>query len=342
MDIPTRGTLKSRIQALIKKLNEDDEIQRKKARVAARPKDYLSKLAARGIKVKILEEKVAPLKRDFSRVELVVTEVEERQAHSQKIDSMHKETQTSELPQDENNALQEELMKLRASYHEVCLNQTLNEEKLNAELQEEKQEKKVLQEQLLKLQTAYHEVCLNQTINQEKWNTELQEEKQENNLLQEELMELRTSYHGVCQNQTINQEKFNHKLQVEKQENNILQKELKKLRASHHEVCRNQTINQEKLNTELQEEKQGKKVLEEELMKLRASYHEVCSLLYAADASSSPLNGESKEDVTEEKSLSSVLPEKQKKPSLWKRFRHALGLRKPQRWKKSAAPSNST
>ncbi|XP_069376930.1 uncharacterized protein [Paralichthys olivaceus] len=176
---------------------QDERLMRMKKKRAARSKANYIKLVVQGNQVKALEEdtvalkeKVAPLKRDFSRVELVVTEVEERQAHSQKIDSMDKETQTSELPQDENNALQEELMKLR---------------------------------------TSYQDVCLNQTINQEKWNTELQEE-------------------------------------------NVL----------------------------------------------------------------------SKEDVTEEKSLSSVLPEKQKKPSLWKRFRHALGLRKPQRWKKSAAPSNST
>ncbi|XP_069376542.1 golgin subfamily A member 6-like protein 24 [Paralichthys olivaceus] len=323
----------------------DEHLMRMKEIEAAHSKAYNSKLAAQGNQVKALEEdtvaleeKVAPLIMDFSRVELVVTEVEERQAHSQKIDSMDKETQTSELPQDENNALQEELMELRASYHEVCLNQTLNQEKLNAELQEEKQEKNVLQEELMKLRTSYHEVCLNQTLNQEKLNAELQVEKQEKKVLQEELMKLRASHHEVCQNQTLNEEKWN----AELQEKNILQEQLVKLRASHREVCQNQTLDQEKLNNELQVEKQEKKLLEEELLKLQASYHEVCSLLYAADVSSGQLNGESKEDVTEEKSLSSVLPEKQKKPSVWKRFRHALGLRKPQRWKKSAAPSNST
>ncbi|XP_069377082.1 golgin subfamily A member 6-like protein 25 isoform X3 [Paralichthys olivaceus] len=428
----------------------DERLMRMKKKRAARSKAYNIKLAAQGNQVRALEEdtvaleeKVAPLKRDFSRVELVVTEVEERQAHSQKIDSMDKETQTSELPHDENNALQEELMELRASYNEVCLNQTINEEKLNAELQEEKQERNVLQEQLMKLRASYREVCLNQTINEEKLNTELQEEKQENNVLQEQLMELRASHHEVCQNQTLNEEKWNAELQeknilqeqlmklrasyrevcqnqtineekwntelqeknvlqeqlvklrasyrevclnqtineekwnaelqeknvlqeqlvklrasyrevclnqtineekwnAELQEKKVLQEQLVKLRASHHEVCQNQTLNQEKFNTELQVEKQEKKLLEEELLKLQASYHEVCSLLYAADVSSGQLNGESKEDVTEEKSLSSVLPEKQKKPSVWKRFRHALGLRKPQSWKKSAAPSNST
>ncbi|XP_069377081.1 golgin subfamily A member 6-like protein 22 isoform X2 [Paralichthys olivaceus] len=494
----------------------DERLMRMKKKRAARSKAYNIKLAAQGNQVRALEEdtvaleeKVAPLKRDFSRVELVVTEVEERQAHSQKIDSMDKETQTSELPHDENNALQEELMelrasynevcqnqtineekwntelqeknvlqeqlvKLRASYREVCLNQTINEEKLNTELQEknvlqeqlvklrasyrevclnqtineeklnaELQEKNILQEQLVKLRASYREVCLNQTINEEKLNTELQEEKQENNVLQEQLMELRASHHEVCQNQTLNEEKWNAELQeknilqeqlmklrasyrevcqnqtineekwntelqeknvlqeqlvklrasyrevclnqtineekwnaelqeknvlqeqlvklrasyrevclnqtineekwnAELQEKKVLQEQLVKLRASHHEVCQNQTLNQEKFNTELQVEKQEKKLLEEELLKLQASYHEVCSLLYAADVSSGQLNGESKEDVTEEKSLSSVLPEKQKKPSVWKRFRHALGLRKPQSWKKSAAPSNST
>ncbi|XP_069377083.1 golgin subfamily A member 6-like protein 25 isoform X4 [Paralichthys olivaceus] len=393
----------------------DERLMRMKKKRAARSKAYNIKLAAQGNQVRALEEdtvaleeKVAPLKRDFSRVELVVTEVEERQAHSQKIDSMDKETQTSELPHDENNALQEELMELRASYNEVCLNQTINEEKLNAELQEEKQERNVLQEQLMKLRASYREVCQNQTINEEKWNTELQEknvlqeqlvklrasyrevclnqtineeklntelqeknvlqeqlvklrasyrevclnqtineeklnaELQEKNILQEQLVKLRASYREVCLNQTINEEKLNTELQEEKQENNVLQEQLMELRASHHEVCQNQTLNQEKFNTELQVEKQEKKLLEEELLKLQASYHEVCSLLYAADVSSGQLNGESKEDVTEEKSLSSVLPEKQKKPSVWKRFRHALGLRKPQSWKKSAAPSNST
>nr|XP_019938369.1 PREDICTED: uncharacterized protein LOC109626680 [Paralichthys olivaceus] len=212
MDILTRGTLKSKFGALRETLKQDDELQ---IRITEKITARIAKLAAikaldenlkqqdeflmrvkekmaAHVKVKALEEdnvalkeKVAPLKKDFSRVELVVTEVEDRQAHSQKIDSMDKETQTSELPQDEKNALQEELMKLRASCHEVC-------------------------------------------------------------------------------------------------------------------HC-----------------------------------HE-------ADVSSSQLNGESKERRTEENSFSSVLPEKEMKPSLWKRIRHALGLRKPQRWKKSAVPIQQT
>ncbi|XP_019938369.2 uncharacterized protein [Paralichthys olivaceus] len=210
MDILTRGTLKSKFGALRETLKQDDELQ---IRITEKITARIAKLAAikaldenlkqqdeflmrvkekmaAHVKVKALEEdnvalkeKVAPLITDFSRVELVVTEVEDRQAHSQKIHSMDKETQTSELPQE--NALQEELMKLRASCHEVC-------------------------------------------------------------------------------------------------------------------HC-----------------------------------HE-------ADVSSSQLNGESKDEVTEENSLSSVLPEEEMKPSLWKRIRHALGLRKPQRWKKSAVPIQQT
>ncbi|XP_069386228.1 uncharacterized protein [Paralichthys olivaceus] len=105
MDIPTCGTVKSKIEALRKTLKQEDELLREKEKMPAGSKAHNGKLAVQGNKVKALEEdnvalkkKVAPLIRDFSRVELVVTEVEERQAHSQKIDSMDKETQTSELP----------------------------------------------------------------------------------------------------------------------------------------------------------------------------------------------------------------------------------------------------
>ncbi|XP_069378964.1 girdin-like [Paralichthys olivaceus] len=137
MEILACGTMQSEIKALKEKLKQNDELLiREKEKMTAHSKAHNGKLAVQSNKVKALEEdnvalkeKVALLKRYLSRVELVVTEMEERQAHSQKIDSMDKETQTSDLLQDENNALQEELMKLRASYHEVCLNQTTNQEK---------------------------------------------------------------------------------------------------------------------------------------------------------------------------------------------------------------------
>ncbi|GLD59470.1 synaptonemal complex protein 1-like protein [Lates japonicus] len=141
--------------------------------------------------------------------------------------------------------------------------------------------------------------------------------------------------HEVVQNQLkLSQEKLAAELKTEKENHEVLQNQFKlsqeklaaelKTEKEINEVVQNQLkLSQEKLAAELKTEKENHEVLQNQL---KLSQEKL-----AAEQL------EEHNDLPQEEETETA-PRK----STFKRFRHFLGLRKPQRWKRPAVPASTS
>ncbi|GLD47839.1 synaptonemal complex protein 1-like protein [Lates japonicus] len=286
----------------------------------------------------------------------------ELQAHKDKIKALQDELklyqekcntnlQTEEV-QDEPNLSHEKLaaeLKTEKENNEVLQNQPkLSEEKLASELKREKENNEVLQNQLklsqeklaaeLKTEKENNEVLQNQPkLSEEKLAAELKTEKENHEVLQDTLK--------------LGQDKLMSELHLEKQKNLALNHELSisQTRFAADLQLEKQDI-EVKFAAELQQKQETVIGLKEELKTLVQKMKDEQDVLCAERAQvtvqlSTELQVEEKQQqpVEDENDLPQAEEtETAPRKSTFKRFRHFLGLRKPQRWKRPAVPASTS
>ncbi|XP_042338544.1 spindle pole body component 110-like [Plectropomus leopardus] len=270
---------------------------------------------------KAFEKQLEDLKAQLQTAETLSSRLEEKVTQlTTELESLQEQVKEKELLQEKNSILQDKVRELKEAH-------TINQEIYSAEIQVEKDTNQALQQELEDLKEK---------------DTLLQQRQEEIQTLKENAFQKEKSFFKELADLKDNQASANQelvtKLKTEAEVNKNLQIELARLRKEHQDKTREQEREKEALKKQVEDlkEKQASNQelvtrlqnetenLQTELTSLKEQHQDM-----TRDHQTESPNDSDNIEVMEETEVSEQRIEEQKKnPSLWKRFRHRIGLRK--------------